>query len=161
MINIEKTFDFSDQSLDSDYSTNKQLLLWVLNTLLLFFGLSRLLFHGDPVLPSDSRVFLEVERKRRQAEYALEGPRKDHDEASQELNQCLGYLSRRVHLSRTGVLLSTLWECLRQLFHRVYLDRLFGYFGRKDYVDGGRTAREISLVYHQILKTKLTNSNNR
>lgn len=141
---------------------NTAILLWFVNILLLSFGLCRLLLYGDPILPAGSQIFVEVNRKRCQAEYNVS--KNDYEEAYHELSQCVRYFSRRLPYTRRGIFIATFWEMLRQLLHRVYVSRLLTYLVKKFANKSRRqraeiTAREMALLYQQILCLKLSQVN--
>lgn len=157
MINTPSIYDPPDQS-DYEANTWNNVLLWSVNIIFLSFGLCRLLLYGDPILPAGSKVFVEVNRKRCQAEFNIS--KNDYEEAYHDLSQCLQYFSRRLPFTRRGIFLASLWEALRQLLHRLYVSRLVTYVGKKFANKSKRrraeiTAREMALVYQQILCLKL------
>lgn len=130
-----------------------------MNAVLLAFGLCRLLLYGDPVLPADSKVSLELHRWRRQAEFNIS--KDDYEQAYRDLNQCLQYFSRQLPLTRMDVLFVTLWQIFRQTLHRFYISRLVTYFGKKFADKSDRhlaeiSAMEMAIVYQHMLCLKLS-----
>ena len=123
------------------------------------FGLCRLLLYGDPVLPADNKVSVELHRWRRQAEFNIS--KDDYEQAYRDLNQCLQYFSRQLPVTRMDVFFATLWQVMRQVFHRLYISRLVTFIGKK-FVDKSErhlaemSAMEMATVNQHILCLKLS-----
>ncbi|KAL0112766.1 hypothetical protein PUN28_012200 [Cardiocondyla obscurior] len=107
--------------LESDKQSWSNVVLWFTNLILLAVGLCKLLLYGDPVLPTDSKVFLEVRRWRRQAEFNIS--KHECNQAYRDLHQCLQYFGRSFPLSRTEIFLATSWQIVRQILHKLWLGR--------------------------------------
>jgi sterol regulatory element-binding transcription factor 1 len=146
-------------SLDSESIVWSNMALWFINSTLLAFGLCRLLLYGDPILPADSKVSVELHRWRRQAEFNMS--KDDYEQAYRDLSQCLQYFSRQLPVMRMDVFLVTLWQIFRQVIHRLYISRLVTYFVKKFGEQSRRhlaeiSAMEMAIVYQHVLCLKLS-----
>lgn len=135
------------------------LFIWLTNASLLAFGLCRLLLYGDPVLPADSKVSVELHRWRRQAEFNIS--KDDYEQAHRDLSQCLQYFSRQLPQTRMDVFFVTIWQIFRQVLHRLYISRLVTYIGKKFVNKSDRqlaeiSAMEMAIVYQHMLCLKLS-----
>lgn len=121
-------------------------------------GLVRLLWYGDPVLSSDNKVFLELRRWRRQAEYSMS--RQEYDQATTALRHCLQFFGKNLPTS-TEIWLATLWQFIRQSLHRVYIGRIGKWLSRW-FVDkterqlAETSAMELAIVYQHLLCIQLS-----
>ncbi|KAJ8682097.1 hypothetical protein QAD02_017889 [Eretmocerus hayati] len=145
--------------MDTESTLWGNLMVWLVNTILLSLGLCRLLLYGDPVLPADSKVSVELHRWRRQAEFNMS--RDDYEQAHRDLSRCLQYFSRQLPVTRMDVFFATLWQMLRQLLHRLYIGRILSFVGSKFANKCERSLAEISamelaIVYQHILCLKLS-----
>ncbi|XP_015596800.1 sterol regulatory element-binding protein 1 [Cephus cinctus] len=151
--------NYNDQS-ETEIGIWGSVLLGLINIILLFCGLCRLLLYGDPVLPSDSKVFLDVRRWRRQAEFNMS--RNDHEQACSDLRQCLAFFGKTVPSSRHEAFLPTTWQIVRQVLHTLRLDKFVNHFG-KYFADKSEreqtqlSALELSIVYQHLLCLRLSN----
>ena len=125
-----------------------------MNTILLIGGLCRLLLYGDPILPSDSKIFLELHRWRRQAEFNIS--KSEYSQAYRDLHQCLQYLGRPYPSSRTEAWLATMWQIIRQLLHKLWIGKWILYihkwFSEKTIRQQAEiSAMEIAIIYQHML----------
>ncbi|XP_078041924.1 sterol regulatory element-binding protein 1-like [Augochlora pura] len=133
--------------------------LWITNIVLLIGGVCRLLLYGDPILPPDSKVFLELHRWRRQAEFNIS--KNECSQACRDLNQCLQYFGRPYPASRTEALLVTTWQIIRQLLHKLWIGKWILYthkwFTEKTTRQQAEmSAMEIAIIYQHMLCLHLT-----
>ncbi|KAG7199923.1 hypothetical protein KM043_014361 [Ampulex compressa] len=145
--------NYQDQS-ETDTQIWSTMLLWLTNITLLTAGLCKLLLYGDPVVPVGSKVFLEVHRWRRQAEFNIS--KQEYSQAYQDLHQSLQYFGRCLPSSRTETFLATGWQVIRQALHKLWLGRCFTYLRRclSETCDRQRaetTAIELAKIYQQML----------
>lgn len=145
--------NYQDQS-DFENPVWSNLLLWLMNTILLIGGLCRLLLYGDPILPSDSKIFLELHRWRRQAEFNIS--KSEYSQAYRDLHQCLQYLGRPYPSSRTEAWLATMWQIIRQLLHKLWIGKWILYihkwFSEKTIRQQAEiSAMEIAIIYQHML----------
>lgn len=122
-------------------------------------GLCKLLLYGDPVLPTDSKVFLEVRRWRRQAEFNIS--KHECNQAYRDLHQCLQYFGRFFPLSRTEIFLATTWQIVRQALHKLWLGRwvmqISKWLSEKSERQRAETsAVEIAIVYQHMLCLRMS-----
>lgn len=121
--------------------------------MVLIGGLCRLLISGDPVLPTDSKAFLQVRRWRTQAEFNIS--KHNYDQAYRDLNECLQHIGRTLPISRTEVFLSTLWQIVRQISHKLWLGKWLSQTGRffankSERQQAEISSMEISMVYQHM-----------
>lgn len=133
--------------------------LWLTNTILLIGGIYRLLLYGDPIVPSDSKVFLEIHRWRRQAEFNIS--KNESSQACRDLHQCLQYFGRPYPSSRTEAWLATLWQITRQLLHKLWIGKWILYVHKwlSDKTTRQQTemsAMEIAIIYQHMLCLRLS-----
>ncbi|XP_058798144.1 sterol regulatory element-binding protein 1 isoform X2 [Phymastichus coffea] len=150
--------NFQDHA-DTETNVWSNMIIWFTNTLLLVFGMCRLLLYADPVLPADSKVSVELHRWRRQAEFNIS--RNDYEQGHRDLSQCLQYFSRSLPLTRMDTFFVTIWQLFRQILHRLYISRLVTFIGKKFFDKSERSlaeisAMEISTVYQHMLCLKLS-----
>ncbi|XP_047361469.1 sterol regulatory element-binding protein 1 [Vespa velutina] len=145
--------DFHESSeIDSRIWSN--IFIWFTNMILLIGGLCRLLMYDDPILPTDSKIFLELRRWRRQAEFNIS--KQEYSQAYRDLHQCLKYFNRSFPLSRTEVFLATTWQVIRQILYKLWLGKwilhLNKYFiGKTERQQAKLSAMEIAIVYQHML----------
>ncbi|KAL6256820.1 hypothetical protein P5V15_011759 [Pogonomyrmex californicus] len=150
--------NYQDQSeLDKQLWSN--VILWFTNLILLAVGLCKLLLYGDPVLPTDSKVFLEVRRWRSQAEFNIS--KHECNQAYRDLHQCLQYFGRSFPLSRTEIFLATTWQIVRQVLHKLWLGRWVMQISKWLSEKSGRqqaetSAVEIAIVYQHMLCLRMS-----
>lgn len=147
------------ESTESDNKIWSNIILWVTNLVLLASGLCRLLLYGDPILPSDSKVFLELRRWRRQAEFNIS--KQDHDQAYRDLLQCLQYFGRTLPLSRIEICLATTWQIVRQILHKLWLGKWVLYISKwftekSERQQAEISAMELAVVYQHLLCLRLS-----
>lgn len=164
-------YDYFDTKLDGrtilDYhdlqETENQMwstvILWLTNIVLLVGALCKLLLYGDPVLPSDSKVFLELHRWRRQAEFNIS--KNEYDQAYRDLQQCLQYFGRPYPSSRTEALFATMWQIIRQFLHKLWLGKWVLYINKWFSEKSTRqqaemSAMEIAIIYQHMLCLRLS-----
>lgn len=145
--------NYQDQS-DIENPVWSNLLLWLTNIILLICGLCRLLLYGDPILPSDSKIFLELHRWRRQAEFNIS--KSEYSQAYRDLHQCLQYLGRPYPSSRTETCLATMWQIIRQLLHKLWIGKwilhIHKWFSEKTIRQQAEiSAMEIAIIYQHML----------
>ncbi|XP_020286375.1 sterol regulatory element-binding protein 2 isoform X2 [Pseudomyrmex gracilis] len=133
--------------------------LWLINLILLASGLCKLLIYSDPVLPTDSKLFLELRRWRRQAEFNIS--KHEYTQAYRDLHQCLQYFGRSFPLSRTEIYLATTWQIIRQVLHKLWLGRWVMQINRwlsekSERQQAEMTAVEISIVYQHMFCLRLS-----
>lgn len=133
--------------------------LWLINLILLAGGLCKLLIYSDPVLPTDSKLFLELRRWRRQAEFNIS--KHEYTQAYRDLHQCLQYFGRSFPLSRTEIYLATTWQIIRQILHKLWLGRWVMQINRwlsekSERQQAEMTAVEISIVYQHMFCLRLS-----
>ncbi|KAK2587541.1 hypothetical protein KPH14_003675 [Odynerus spinipes] len=133
--------------------------IWLTNAILLVGGLCRLLLYGDPILPADSKVFLELRRWRRQAEFNIS--KQEYSQAYRDLHQCLKYFNRSFPLSRTEVFLATTWQVIRQILHKLWLGKCVLYLskffiGKTERQQAKLSAMEVAIVYQHMLCLRLS-----
>ncbi|XP_014210425.1 sterol regulatory element-binding protein 2 [Copidosoma floridanum] len=151
--------EYNRDTPDSEPNVWSSVFLWLTNVLLLAFGLYKLLLHGDPVLPADNTVSVELHRWRRQAEFNMS--KDDYEQAYRDLHKCLQYFSHHLPLTRMEVFFATVWQMFRQLLHRTYISRLVSFFGKKIADKSEKylaelSAMEMAIVYEHILCLKLS-----
>lgn len=121
-------------------------------------GLCRLLLYGDPVFPTGSKIFLELRRWRRQAEFNIS--KHEYNQAYRDLHQWLQYFGRSFPLSRTEIYLATTWQIVRQILHKLWLGRwitLIGkWFSEKSEREQAEMSVEIAVVYQHMLCLRLS-----
>ncbi|XP_057340757.1 sterol regulatory element-binding protein 1 [Microplitis mediator] len=166
--NSETKFDgrtiltHEDQNEPSSVIWNS-IILWFINALLLVGGLYRLLLHGDPVIPTESKTFLELRRWRHQAEFNMSI--NDNEKAYSDLRRCLGYFNRTLPSSRMEIALTTLWQITRQVLYRFWIGKWILYAGKCFSQSSERQQTEIStmelaMVYQRILCLRLSEGSN-
>ncbi|XP_034950012.1 sterol regulatory element-binding protein 1 isoform X2 [Chelonus insularis] len=134
-------------------------ILWIINVLLLVGGLCRLLLYGDPVISTDSKIFLELRRWRHQAEFNMS--LNNADKANADLQKCLGYFNRTVPSSRIEIALATLWQVIRQILHKLWIGKWVLFVGKWlsqkfERQEAETSAMELSMVYQRILCLRLS-----
>ncbi|XP_054263085.1 sterol regulatory element-binding protein 1 [Macrosteles quadrilineatus] len=145
-------FDSSDGGLWS--WAGSSVALWLLNLLILAFGLVKVFVYGDPILYSDSKASTLFWRHRKQADFDLS--KGDSSGAYRELVTCLQVVQCPLPVTRVEVCSALFWQLLRQLLHRLYIGRwLSSYTGgifATPYVRGEAvaTCKHLSLVYHRL-----------
>lgn len=132
--------------------------LWLTNVILLAGGLCKLLY-GDPILLIDSKVFLELRRWRRQAEFNIS--KHKYNQAYRDLHQCLQYFGRSFPLSRIEIYLATMWQIVRQMVQKLWLGKWVMQIGKwfSDKSEQQRaemSAMEIASVYQHMLCLRLS-----
>ncbi|XP_025988854.2 sterol regulatory element-binding protein 2 isoform X2 [Solenopsis invicta] len=150
--------NYQDQ-LESDKQLWSNVILWFTNLILLAVGLCKLLLYGDPVLPTDSKAFLEVRRWIRQAEFNIS--KHECNQAYRDLHQCLQYFGRSFPLSRTETFLATTWQIVRQTLHKLWLGRwvmqISKWLSEKSERQQAETcAVEIAIVYQHMLCLRMS-----
>ncbi|XP_011701479.1 PREDICTED: sterol regulatory element-binding protein 1 isoform X2 [Wasmannia auropunctata] len=150
--------NYQDQ-LESDKQPWSNVFLWFTNLILLAVGLCKLLLYGDPVLPTDSKVFLEVRRWRRQAEFNIS--KHECNQAYRDLHQCLQYFGRSFPLSRTEIFLATTWQIVRQALHKLWLGRWGmqisrGLSEKSERQQAETSAVEMAIVYQHMLCLRMS-----
>ncbi|XP_054005282.1 sterol regulatory element-binding protein 1 [Hylaeus anthracinus] len=133
--------------------------LWLTNIILLIGGVCRLLLYGDPILPSDSKVFLELHRWRCQAEFNIS--KGEYGQAYRDLHQCLQYFGRPYPSSRMEALLATVWQIIRQLLHKLWIGKWILYthkwFSEKTTRQQAElSAMEIAIIYQHMLCLRMS-----
>ncbi|OAD46986.1 Sterol regulatory element-binding protein 2 [Eufriesea mexicana] len=149
---INTRLDGHQSDLENPFWSN--IFLWLTNGILLIGGLCRLLLYGDPILPSDSKIFLELHRWRRQAEFNIS--KNEYSQAYRDLHQCLQYLGRLYPSSRTEAWLATMWQIIRQLLHKLWIGKWILYthkwFSEKTTRQQAEiSAMEIAIIYQHML----------
>lgn len=134
-------------------------IIWLTNLILLAGGLCKLLLYGDPILPTDSKVFLELRRWRRQAEFSMS--KHEYNQAYRDLHQCLQYFGRSFPLSRTEMCLATMWQIVRQVLHKLWLGRWVMQINKwlsdkSERQQAEMSAMEIAIVYQYTLCLRLS-----
>lgn len=122
-------------------------------------GLCRLLLHGDPILPTDSKAFLELRRWRRQAEFNIS--KHECNQAYRDLHQCLQHSGRYFPLSRTEIYLATTWQIIRQVLHKLWLGKCIMQISKwlsekSERQQTEMSAAEIAIVYQHMLCLRLS-----
>ncbi|XP_017889357.1 sterol regulatory element-binding protein 1 [Ceratina calcarata] len=150
--------NYQDQS-DYEHPMWSNVFLWLTNVVLLISGLCRLLLYGDPIVPSDSKMFLELHRWRRQAEFNIS--KKEYGQACRDLHQCLQYFGRPYPSSRTEAWLATMWHIIRQLLHKLWIGKWILYthkwFSEKITQQQAEiSAMEIAIIYQHMLCMRLS-----
>ncbi|XP_072760839.1 sterol regulatory element-binding protein 2-like [Anoplolepis gracilipes] len=149
--------NYQDQS-EGDKQLWSNVILWFINLILLAGGLCRLLLYGDPVFPTDSKIFLELRRWRRQAEFNIS--KHEYNQAYRDLHQWLQYFGRSFPLSRTEIYLATTWQIIRQILHKLWLGRwvtLIGkWFSEKSERQQAEMSVEIAVVYQHMLCLRMS-----
>ncbi|KMQ87614.1 sterol regulatory element-binding protein [Lasius niger] len=149
--------NYQDQP-ESDKLLWSNVILWFTNLILLVGGLCRLLLYSDPVFPTDSKIFLELRRWRRQAEFNIS--KHEYNQAYRDLHQWLQYFGRSFPLSRTEICLATTWQIVRQILHKLWLGRwitLIGkWFSEKSERQQAEMSVEIAVVYQHMLCLRLS-----
>ncbi|XP_043581085.1 sterol regulatory element-binding protein 1 [Bombus pyrosoma] len=145
--------NYQDQS-DLENPVWSNVFLWLTNAILLIGGLCRLLLYGDPILPSDSKIFLELHRWRRQAEFNIS--KNEYSQARRDLHQCLQYLGRPYPSSRAEIWLATMWQIIRQLLHKLWIGKWILYthkwFSEKTTRQQAEiSAMEMAIIYQHML----------
>ncbi|XP_015429774.1 PREDICTED: sterol regulatory element-binding protein 1 [Dufourea novaeangliae] len=150
--------NYHDQS-EAENLIWSNVFLWLTNIILLIGGVCRLLLYGDPILPPDSKVFLELHRWRRQAEFNI--TKNECSQACRDLHQCLHYFGRPYPASRTEAWLATTWQIIRQLLHKLWIGKWILYthkwFSEKTTREQAEmSAMEIAIIYQHMLCLRLT-----
>ncbi|XP_014484348.1 PREDICTED: sterol regulatory element-binding protein 1 [Dinoponera quadriceps] len=150
--------NYQDQS-ESDRLLWSNVILWFTNLILLAGGLCKLLPYSDPILPTDSKAFLELRRWRRQAEFNIS--KHEYNQAYRDLHQCLQYFGRSFPLSRTEICLATVWQIVKQVLHKLWLGRWVMHINKWLSDKSGRqqvemSAMEIAIVYQYTLCLRLS-----
>ncbi|CAK9800502.1 Sterol regulatory element-binding protein 1 [Anthophora plagiata] len=150
--------NYQDQS-EFENPVWSNILLWLTNAILLIAGLCRLLLYGDPILPFDSKIFLELHRWRRQAEFNIS--KNEYSQAYRDLHQCLQYLGRPYPSSRTEGWLATMWQIIRQILHKLWIGKLIlnihKWFSDKITRQQAEiSAMEIATIYQHMLCLRLS-----
>lgn len=145
--------DFQE-STETDNRLWSNIFLWFTNIILLIGGLCRLFLYDDPILPADSKIFLELRRWRRQAEFNIS--KQEYSQAYRDLHKCLKYFNRSFPLSRTEIVLVTTWQAIRQILHKLWLGKwvlnLSKYFiGKSERQQAKLSAMELAIVYQHML----------
>ena len=150
--------NYQDQS-EVENSIWSNVFLWLTNAILLIGGLYRLLLYGDPILTSDSKLFLELHRWRRQAEFNIS--KNEYSQANRDLHQCLQYLGRPYPSSRAEAWLAIMWQIIRQLLHKLWIGKWIlhthKWFSEKTTRQQAEiSAMEIAIIYQHMLCLRLS-----
>ncbi|XP_059617615.1 sterol regulatory element-binding protein 1 [Phlebotomus argentipes] len=152
-----RTLLSNDDYADSELSWNSfggTLLLWLVNVVIAWFCLIKMLVYGDPVLSSKSKVGLEFARHKKSAEVEFKAG--NATEAYQEYKECLQMFGLSLPTSRLECFMANSWQYIRMILHRLWIGR---WLSRKA---GGlfcpvqartealASAKEISLIYHRL-----------
>ncbi|KYM76964.1 Sterol regulatory element-binding protein 2, partial [Atta colombica] len=153
------TFREPCNQLESDKQPWSNVVLWFTNLILLAICLYKLLLYGDPILPTDSKVFLEIRRWRRQAEFNIS--KHECNQAYRDLHQCLQYFGRSFPLSRTEVFLATTWQIVRQTLYKLWLGRWVMHISKwlsekSERQQAETSAVEIAIVYQHMLCLRMS-----
>ena len=133
-----------------------------MNSFLLVFFICRFLLCEDPKLPSDSKASVELHRWRRQAEFNIS--KHDYTQAFCDLNLCLRFFSKNINYLpqiKMDVFFVTLRQMLRQILHRLYVNKLVRYFSQTFSEEtkksiGEISAMELAIVYQHMLSLRLS-----
>ncbi|XP_076178281.1 sterol regulatory element-binding protein 1-like [Ptiloglossa arizonensis] len=150
--------DYPDQS-EFENPLWSNVFLWLTNLILLIGGICRLLLYGDPILPSDSKVFLELHRWRCQAEFNIS--KSEYSQAYCNLHQCLQYFGRPYPSSRIEAWFATVWQIVRQLLHKLWIGKwilyTYKWFSEKTTRQQAEmSAMEIAIIYQHILCLRMS-----
>ena len=150
--------NYQDQS-EPENRIWSNVFLWLTNIILLIGGICRLLLYGDPKLPSDSKVFLEIHRWRRQAEFNIS--KNESSQACRDLHQCLRYFGRPYPSSRIEAWLATIWQITRQLLHKLWIGKwilcVHKWLSEKTARQQAEmSAMEIAIIYQHMLCLRLS-----
>ncbi|XP_011299687.1 sterol regulatory element-binding protein 1 [Fopius arisanus] len=137
----------------------ENMIVWFINILLLAGGLCRLIVYGDPVIPTESKTFLELRRWRRQAEFNMS--LNEHEKAQSDLSQCLRCFGRSLPSSRIEIYAATLWQIVRQILHKLWIGRWVLNVGKwlsekKERSQAETSAAELAIAYERILSLRLS-----
>ncbi|XP_039295426.1 sterol regulatory element-binding protein 1 [Nilaparvata lugens] len=137
------------------WTFGSSLMMWLVNSLILAVCLIKMLVYGDPVLSSDSKASVAFWRHRKQADFDIK--KGDIGAGKRELSDCLNIFSSTLPVTRTELVISTLWQVLRQFLHRIWIGRwlssryIGGFFAsqhtRKEAVT---SAKELAMIYHRL-----------
>ncbi|RZF43711.1 hypothetical protein LSTR_LSTR004224 [Laodelphax striatellus] len=137
------------------WTFGSSLMMWIINSLILAVCLIKMLVYGDPVLNSDSKASVSFWRHRKQADFDI--VKGDIGAGKRELCDCLDIFSRTLPVTRTELVISSLWQVLRQFLHRIWIGRwlssryIGGFFvsqhTRKEAVN---SAKELAMIYHRL-----------
>ncbi|XP_063989413.1 sterol regulatory element-binding protein 1 [Diachasmimorpha longicaudata] len=137
----------------------ENMIVWFINILLLTGGLCRLIVYGDPVIPTESKAFLELRRWRRQAEFNMS--LNENAKAQSDLGQCLRYFGRCLPSSRIEIYMATLWQIVRQVLHKLWIGKWVLNVGkwlseRNERNQAETTAAELAITYGRLLSLRLS-----
>lgn len=137
----------------------ENLIIWFINILLLAGGLCRLIVYGDPVVPTESKTFLELRRWRRQAEFNMS--LNEYEKGNSDLGHCLRYFGRSLPSSRIEIYMATLWQIVRQVLHKLWIGKWVLNVGKwlsekNERVQAETSAAELAITYERILSLRLS-----
>uniref|UniRef100_A0A6B2EG32 Putative dna-binding protein n=1 Tax=Phlebotomus kandelakii TaxID=1109342 RepID=A0A6B2EG32_9DIPT len=152
-----RTLLSNDEYSDSPLSWNSfggSLLLWLVNVVIAWFCLIKMLVYGDPVLNSRSKVASEFARHKKSAEVEFRAG--NATEAYQEYKECLQIFGLSLPTSRLECFMANSWQYIRNLLHRLWIGR---WLSRKagglfcpthTRTEALASAKEIALIYHRL-----------
>lgn len=151
-----RTLKFADENvISSDWISSSY--IWLLNTVIFFACLIKLLVYGDSSVPiKSSKASVNFWRHRKQADvYILEG---NVVRAQSELVLSLSELSLPLPTSRVGIFIGTIWQIIRQILHRAFLGKWLsqrdgGFFiDRERRLSARMAAKERALIFYDLFK---------
>ncbi|XP_073994681.1 sterol regulatory element binding protein [Rhodnius prolixus] len=126
-------------------------LVWLLNFTVCACCLVKLLVYSDAIISSNSKIYCDFWRHRKQAEFFMTVGNKEG--ARLQLLKSLKVLNLPVPDTKFGLFTSCVWQTLRQILHRLWVGRwlsfhIGGFFvNSKVRKDSLKTSKEVSQVY--------------
>uniref|UniRef100_A0A1B0DB31 Uncharacterized protein n=1 Tax=Phlebotomus papatasi TaxID=29031 RepID=A0A1B0DB31_PHLPP len=152
--NILSTDEFYDDSPLSWNSFGGTLLLWLVNVVIAWFCLIKMLVYGDPVLNSKSKVASEFVRCKKSAEVEFKAG--NASEAYKEYKECLQMFGLSLPTSRLECFMANSWQYIRTFLHRLWIGRWLSrkagglFCPAQTRMEAQASAKEIALIYHRL-----------
>ncbi|GAB0099908.1 sterol regulatory element-binding protein 1 [Sergentomyia squamirostris] len=146
-----------DELSDSPFSWDSfggTVLLWLVNVIIAWFCLIKMLVYGDPILNSKSKVASEFARHKKTAEAEYRSG--NSTEAFKEYKECLQLFGLSLPTSRLECFMAISWQYIRNLLHRLWIGRwlsrkaggLFCHSHTR--TEALSSVKEIALIYHRL-----------
>ncbi|KAI6239168.1 BHLH domain-containing protein [Aphelenchoides fujianensis] len=151
--NGEYSFDAENDVIDWWHRAfTRHALVWLINLLIVFLILTRLLIHGEPVADRRSPAWITFLKAKQNAMDAITSC--NYKEAQRQLREALYILGRP--LPRPGGVeefMSVTWQVIRHLLNVVWIGRWFSRRRRSKTISAPAVCRShatTALIYHQL-----------